>query len=125
MNAYWKMTVRTLQREYLPYNRLASTQPTSPVCTLQHFRESQQRNPYLGLNIQRCIRAPSRFAFRFETRATKVNATSYYLKFAFELFRVVINDGLDILCSSSLIKSIREIYYYIIPFILVKLITID
>lgn len=38
---------------------------------------------------------------------------------------MVINDGLDILCSSSLIKSIREIYYYIIPFILVKLITID
>lgn len=37
---------------------------------------------------------------------------------------MVINDGLDILYS-SLIKSIREIYYYVIPFILVKLITID
>ena len=86
-NTYWEMTVRTLQREYLPYNRLASTQPTSPVCTLQHFRESQQRNPYLGLNIQRCIRAPSRFAFRFETRATKVN---------FVLFKVcfrIVSDG--------------------------------
>lgn len=71
-------------------------------CNTVHFRESQ-RNPYLGLNIQRYIRAPPRFAFRFETCATKVNATSY-LKFALELFQMVLTMVYHFV-SSSLIKT--------------------
>lgn len=111
--AEWMRTGKWLRELYngnilhVPYNRLRSThaQPTSPVCTpcnTVHFRESQ-RNPYLGLNIQRYIRAPPRFAFRFETCATKVNATSY-LKFALELFQMVLTMVYHFV-PSSLIKT--------------------